>query len=42
MELHTAPDPFSRIWVLVFLATLLVAWHFTAGKERTEPAAATR
>ena len=30
MELHTAPDSFSRIWVLV----LLVTWHFTAGKER--------
>ena len=34
LELHTAPDPFTRIWMLVLLAALLVAWHFTAPKER--------
>ena len=34
LELHTTPDPFARIWVLVLLATLMVAWHFTAPKER--------
>ena len=37
MQLHTAPDPFSRVWVLVLLAALLVAWHFTARKERMTP-----
>jgi hypothetical protein len=34
IELHTAPDPFARIWVLVLLAALLVAWRFTAPKDR--------
>jgi hypothetical protein len=34
LELHTTPDPFARIWVLVLLAALLIAWHFTAPKER--------
>jgi hypothetical protein len=34
MELHTAPDPLSRLWILILLAALLVAWHFTAPKER--------
>lgn len=34
LELHTAPDPFARIWVLVLLAALLVAWRFTAPKDR--------
>ena len=35
LQLHTVPDPFARIWVLVLLAALLSAWHFTAPKERT-------
>jgi hypothetical protein len=39
LELHTTPDPFARIWVLVLLAALLIAWHFTAPKERVSIAA---
>jgi hypothetical protein len=35
LELHTAPDPFARFWVLILLAALLIAWHFSAPKERT-------
>ena len=40
LELHTAPDPFSRLWILILLAALLVAWHFTSPKEKPMPAAA--
>ncbi|MGJ8635199.1 MAG: hypothetical protein ACSHX7_14890, partial [Luteolibacter sp.] len=30
---HTAPDPLSRLWLLVILAALLIAWHFTQTKN---------
>ncbi|MBC7980279.1 MAG: hypothetical protein H7Y36_06925, partial [Armatimonadetes bacterium] len=32
MELHTTPDPLWRLWLLILLATLLIAWHFTSSK----------
>ena len=40
LELHTAPDPLSRLWILILLAALLVAWHFTSPKEKATAAAA--
>ncbi|QTN34078.1 BatA domain-containing protein [Akkermansiaceae bacterium] len=40
LELHTAPDPFARLWILVLLAALLVAWHFTSPREKTAAATA--
>jgi hypothetical protein len=40
LDLHTAPDPLSRLWILVLLAALLVAWHFTSGKETGKSVAA--
>ena len=41
LERNTAPDPLSRLWILVILAALLVAWHFTSGKESKKEAPAT-
>jgi hypothetical protein len=36
LQLHTAPDPLARLWILLLLAGLLVAWHFTSPKERKQ------
>ena len=33
LELHTAPDPLSRLWLLALLAALGTAWFFTSAKE---------
>ncbi|MFK7850000.1 MAG: BatA domain-containing protein [Akkermansiaceae bacterium] len=33
IELHTSPDPLARLWMLLSLVALLVAWYFTAGKK---------
>lgn len=33
LDIHTAPDPLSRLWILVLLAALLVAWYFASTKE---------
>lgn len=33
LALHTAPDPLSRLWILLLLTALLLAWHFTATKD---------
>ncbi len=32
LELHTAPDPLARLWLLLLIPVLLTAWWFTAGK----------
>ncbi len=40
LELHTAPDPFARLWILILLALILIAWHFTSAKEKAAPATA--
>lgn len=29
LQLHTDPDPFWRLWLLLLLVFLLIAWHFT-------------
>ena len=45
LQQHTAPDPFARLWILLLLAALLVAWHFThssRGSDPTSQAKATR
>jgi hypothetical protein len=34
LELHTDPDPLARLWLLLLLAALLVAWHYTSSKEK--------
>lgn len=34
LELHTSPDPFSRLWLVILLLALIVAWYFTSNKER--------
>jgi hypothetical protein len=33
LKIHTIPDPFSRLWILVLLLALLVAWYFSNGKR---------
>ena len=40
MKLHTTPDPLARLWLLLLLAALLVAWYFTDGRLEREPTAA--
>jgi Aerotolerance regulator N-terminal len=40
LELHTSPDPLARLWVLILLAVLLIAWHFTSLKEKPATIAA--
>ncbi len=40
LKLHTIPDPFARLWLLLLLVALGVAWFFTAGgKESRMPSA---
>ncbi len=37
LKLHTTADPLARLWLLLLLLALLVAWYFTAGRpERGE------
>lgn len=31
LELHTTPDPLARLWLLLLIPILLIAWWFTAG-----------
>ncbi|MES2983036.1 MAG: BatA domain-containing protein [Verrucomicrobiota bacterium] len=31
---HTTPDPLTRLWILVLLLALIVAWYFSNGKVR--------
>ena len=38
IKLHTSPDPLARLWLLVLLAALVVAWFFTAGKQEAATA----
>lgn len=33
-KIHTAADPLARLWLLILLLVLLIAWHFTSGKKR--------
>jgi len=40
LELHTAPDPLARLWILILLAAILTAWHFTSPKEKAAAVAA--
>lgn len=40
LEFHTAPDPLARLWILILLAALLIAWHYTSPKEKAAAAAA--
>ncbi len=40
LQLHTTPDPLSRLWLLLILAALLAAWYFTerpAGGRSSAP-----
>ncbi len=39
LELHTTPDPLSRLWLLLLLAALLAAWYFTERPGRSSLAA---
>ncbi|MFD2258081.1 BatA domain-containing protein [Luteolibacter algae] len=32
LELHTGPDPFKRLWLLLLLPVLCTAWFFTSRK----------
>ncbi len=32
---HTTPDPLSRLWILILLITLIVAWYFSNEKVRS-------
>ena len=36
LKLHTTADPLARLWLLLLLVALLVAWYFTAGKKERE------
>ncbi len=31
---HTTPDPLIRLWILLLLLALVVAWYFSNGKQR--------
>jgi hypothetical protein len=31
---HTTPDPLARLWILLLLLALIVAWYFSNGKQR--------
>lgn len=31
---HTTPDPLTRLWILILLLALIVAWYFSNGKQR--------
>ena len=33
LELHTAPDPLARLWLLILLLALGSAWFYTSAKE---------
>lgn len=39
MRLHTISDPLARLWLLLLLLALLMAWYFTAEKHEKEVAA---
>ncbi len=34
LKLHTTPDPFARLWLLILLLALLVAWYFSNGESK--------
>jgi hypothetical protein len=34
IERHTRPDPLWRVWLLVLITALLVAWRFTEPKAQ--------
>lgn len=34
LQNHTIPDPFIRLWILILLLALIVAWYFSNGKQR--------
>ena len=36
LKLHTTPDPFTRLWLLILLLALIVAWYFSNGKQRAQ------
>jgi len=31
---HTSPDPLARLWILILLIALVLAWYFSNGKTR--------
>ncbi|MBG7608136.1 MAG: BatA domain-containing protein [Verrucomicrobia bacterium] len=42
LKLHTTSDPLARLWLLLLLVALLVAWYFTAGKQQRAGVASSR
>lgn len=34
LENHTTPDPLARLWILILLMALIVAWYFSNDKQR--------
>ncbi len=38
-KLHTTADPLARLWLVLLLLALLVAWYFTAEKQEREATA---
>lgn len=34
LQNHTTPDPLMRLWILILLLALIVAWYFSNGKQR--------
>ena len=33
LKIHTIPDPLSRLWILILLIALIVAWYFSNGRQ---------
>lgn len=34
LKIHTTPDPLIRLWILILLLALMVAWYFSKGRQR--------
>lgn len=34
LKLHTTPDPLTRLWLLLLLLALIIAWYFSNGKSK--------